>query len=704
MLLVGIPLFILVTLLPGLLAVRLLRNDKSSSSLGILLYAVGLGLLFNLLVGAIANFLSGMNLWSVVGIYVALLSILSFLSWQFGKHLSLKWLGLKPLIIPIGLYLLGVALQLQTTLMSPNLVGSDIHLEYFISNMTLEQGFWNPMFMGTTLNASLGLTLLLPVYKLLTGLELLWVFKVISPLVFAILPLVLYRIFKMQFGTVVSVLAVVFFVTMPMFTMDLVQLVRQQQSELFFVLVVLLLLDDNLNALQKMILGTIFGAGAIVTHVGIAIGFIGYLLSGAIVAVVLAKLWKRKVDDAKKPMLARFALVGLAVISIGIYAGYYGWVNNGWMIKSPTIPITIVTNTAKQVMGNVDKVRESEKVSVNTSDGMTEEMATGSVRDKEGNGLVAEEVLTAVGTDVPMVGSVVPAFFQRLPFLDPFTKEPLAQTAIGLDFGKASALGKVWRVLQYLVEICLVIGFFRLLLRPLRTIKIEYMAFVIASFFVLVGMYVLTNYGWGLGAVRVWQITLLFMSPLFVIGCGTIGKWLTRFWKISEGKLVACSTLILLVPYFIFNSGVVFELAKLEPRGFIDVPYSIALSGHRVDIASIFTEQDVEAMDWLKGQFLSENESNYKMIYTDTHGGNLLVQRIGSYIKEGEFKYLWQMLESDTGYIFLRKWSVDNNKLTIYGDYGSRQSYSIDDYDVLKSKIENGAVVFDNGAKIILVK
>jgi uncharacterized membrane protein len=633
MLVIGIVVFIVVTLLPGLLAVRLLR--KELHTLDTVLYATGLGLLFNILVGAIANFTYGIGLLSVAVVYASLIVPLGAFSYAFGRRLPLQWHGWKPIVIPAGLYLLALGLQLQTTLMSPNLVGSDIHLEYFVSNMVLEQGSWNPMYAGTTLNACLGLTLLFPVYKLMTGLTLMWVFKLVAPLIFAVLPVVLYRIFRMQFGTLVSVLAVVFFVTMPMFTMDMVQLARQQQAMLFFVLVVLVVMDGNLSVLRKMVLGVAFSIGAMVTHIGMAIGFTGYLLAGAVIAVLLARWWRNKVDDAKKPILSRLVVAGLALASIGIYAGFYGWVYNGTMITSATIPATIVGNTVQQA----------------------------------GAGTIADVV-----------------------------REPLAQTAIGLDFGKASALGKVWRVLQYLVEICLVVGFFRLLLRPLRSLKIEYMAFVVASFFVLAGIYLLSSYGWGLGTPRVWGITLLFISPLFVLGAEAIGKWLLRLRQ-TKSKLLLGSTLVLLVPYFVFNSGIVFEVAKLEPIGFIDVPYSIPLSAHRVDIASVFTDEDVEAMDWLKAQFLEDGLT----IYADTHGANLMVQRIGMNVKEGQFKYLWQMADSDTGYIFLREWNVDNNKLTLYRDYGTRQSYSIDDYEVVRGKIGNGAVVFDNGAGVILV-
>ena len=649
----GILIFTIVTLLPGLLLMRLFRNSKLHS-LDALLYSVGLGLVFNIIVGFISNFTFGIRLLPVAMVYLILLVIVGLFSWRYGTALPLKWMGWKPIVIPLGIYLFSVALQYQTTVLLPNLVGSDIHLEYFMSNRVLEQGVWNPMYMGTTLNACIGLVLLLPVYKLLTGLSLLLVFKLICPLVFAVLPIALYRIFKMQFGTVVAVLSVVFFITMPMFTMDMVQLVRQQQSELFFVLTFLLVIDNNLRLWQKMVLGIIFSAGVITTHVGIAIGSIGYWVGGGVVVIGFAKLWRNKLQDVMKPILPKLLLVMMVLISLGVYAGWYGWVYGG-VLKASGTEIT------GEILGN------------------TVESARSGIQEAE----------------------VTRSFLDRFPFLDPFTKEPLVQTAIGLDFGKASALGKVWRVLQYLVEVCLLVGFFSLLFRPTKTVRIEYISFVIASSFVLVGMYLLMNYGWGLGATRVWQITLLFMSPLFVIGCSTIGRWVTRFKGVNTDRLVVCSTLVLLLPYFIFNSGIVFEVAKLKPVDFIDVPYSISLSVHRVDVAGVFTENDVEAMDWLKEQI---TEDTVQVIYIDVHSGNLLVQKLGTSLIGYSVKNLWFMEDDDVGYIFLRQWNVENNMLTLYGGYASRQSYSMDDYEVLKDKIENGIVVFDNGAKVILVE
>src|SRR4030043_257372 len=88
----------------------------------------------------------------------------------------------------------------------------------------------------------------------------------------------------------------------------------------------------------------------------------------------------------------------------------------------------------------------------------------------------------------------------------------------------ASPGGKVWRILQYLVELCLLVGFFRLIFRPvtLGKLKAEYISLVIVSALILLGVFVFPLWSYGMGVSRIWQITLLIMSPLFIFGGETI--------------------------------------------------------------------------------------------------------------------------------------------------------------------------------------
>jgi uncharacterized membrane protein len=684
---------ILITLLPGYLLLRLFRIKKLSS-LDSILYLVGLGIIFNLIVGLLANFVIGFDVIHVVGLYMLLLVLLIFSVVFAGNTVEIKWQGWKPFIIPFGVFIVALLMQYQTTLISSSLVGSDIQLEYFYSNWTLTDSFWNPSLSFTTMTSALGVNILLPFYNRMTGMDLILVYKIITPLMFAVLPLILYRIFRLQFGELISILACVFFITMPMYTMDLPQLIRQEQSELFFVLVVLVVLSDDLSIWNKIILGGLFGIATIVMHYGLAIGFIGYMFGGFIITFILLLWWRKKITD-KKPVWHRFAYLIIAVVALVSYIGYYSNVNNKLSMWVSSIPSTIVGRTVSEAQAGASN---------NPMDAIIE------TRDLSGDNYTVSDIPKDAYMKNQLASNnevEVPEFLKKFPFLNPFWREPLVQTAIGLDFGRASIYGKVWRILQYMIELCLMIGFLAILFKPRKEMKIEYMALVITSFFIIVGLYVLSTYSYGMGVARIWQITLLFMSPCFVIGASIIGKLICKVFKkvVSESKIVLISTLVIFIPYFMFNSGIVFEVAKLQPKGFIDVPYSLSLSGERVDLAGFFDKDDTLAVDWLK-----DNMGDLP-VYADANGVKLLIQRMGITMDmdlgtslAGTIRLLEKMKADGQGYIFLRKINVDRQMFTFQGEYASRRSYTFDELDMIIKKMANGQLVYDNGARIYKVE
>jgi hypothetical protein len=59
-------------------------------------------------------------------------------------------------------------------------------------------------------------------------------------------------------------------------------------------------------------------------------------------------------------------------------------------------------------------------------------------------------------------------------------------------------------------------------------------------------------------------------------------------------------TLNILIVYYVFTSGLVFEAIKANASGKLDLPYSIGLSGKRTGLANIVTKDDLECITWLK--------------------------------------------------------------------------------------------------------
>jgi uncharacterized membrane protein len=607
---------------------------------------------------------------------------------------------IHPRVYPFIIFMMALALLYQTTFISGYLVGSDIHVEYYVGNLVVENGYWDANTSGGV-NSCLSIVILAPVYSLLLNMDIVWLFKIVNPLLFCLVPLALFRVFSLQIKAQYAFLAVVFFISMPMFFMDMTQLGRQQVSELFFVLVVLLMVDRKLTLVQRTILVLIFGFGVIVSYYGLGTAYpIAFLAFGSLVLIFIKSrpgrtLWQRLIgktnslpaDLTSTGAFNKKALAVIVIVTLIFMFVYAGVTSAG--LTGPRIASGILQDTAKL-----------------TARGITTPPITLPAGPSPA---VTPYPGTVVGT--PSAGALwapkIPGFIQnitaRFPFLNPLTKEPLSQTALGLDFPWASTGGKVWRIFQCLVELCLIIGFFRLIFRPgsLGKLKAEYISLTIVSALILLGIYILPTTGYGMGSVRIFGITLLLMSPLFLFGGELIGYGLVKLGGLFRRRFVSLQSLssnpvplqflvlAIMIPYFIFNSGAVFELSKSQTTYFIDMPYSISLSSYRLDLSTVFAEQDIVAANWLSAV------SNHN-IHADIHSCQLF--------------YTYHETQ-DTGEsassscIYLRSWNTRNEVWTVGTAYAARQSISFDDLPGLKQSLENGDKIYDNGeAKILLVQ
>jgi uncharacterized membrane protein len=516
--------------------------------------------------------------------------------------------------------------------------------------------------------------MLAPVYSLLLDMDIVWLFKIVYPFLFALAPLALFRILSLQVKPLYAFMAVVFFITMPMFTMDMTQLIRQQVSELFFVLVILLLVERRLTMTQRAVMVFIFSCGIVVSYYGLGTGYtIGFLAIGALVLICIKSrggraIWQWLIGKSN-PLPSDLAAPGAfnkRYLALIVCAGlifmfaYYSSVASGASLSGIGI-------------------------------------FTGMFRTEAVKGLIA-------GT----------------PVSNPVAGESLVRAALGFDFAAASVGGKIWRILQYLVQLFIMVGCIRLVFRPAATgkWKAEYIALTIISLLILLSIFIMPIRSYQMGATRIWQITLLLISPLFIFGGEAIANGIAGLIRASRqgfsslktsyaGPALLCfPVLLVMIPYFIFNSGVVFELSRGRNTGLIDMPYSIALTGRRLDINTVFSGQDLAAANWLTRMA----KDDYP-IYADVHG----VLAFPGYWGDTTGFYgtsvnpIIHQLPADAGnisppcYIYLRAWNADNRVVTFATAYAARQSIGFADVPGLSFLTENGKRIYANGGAQVLL-
>ena len=575
----------------------------------------------------------------------------------------------KPTVYPFVIFIIGLCLLYQTTLMSPHLVGTDIQIEYYFYQLVSNSGFWDAS-IPSTVNSCLSITILAPVYSVILNVDGLWIFKTIYPLLFALVPLILYFIFSHQMSRKKAFLAAFFFMAVPTFSLEMISLCRQQIAELFFALLILLFVDRKLTLGPKLTLAIVFAVSIPVSHY--ALGFIGFIYMGMFLPLVLIirssffrKAWGRltgKFGGLPRSLTAPGALPAKAlVIVVVIYFissfAWYGTIASGANLASlneaSTRPTTALTTTiTTDPAGLVDFSRRDE----------------------------------------------------------------LVQTALGLDFGQASPQGKGFRILQYITQLFLIAGCLRLVFRPKRLrFAVEYIALSVTSALLILGCILLPVFASILNTTRWYHIALITLAPFCVLGGEAIWLGASSLWRKLRRKIQASElaedsqgylnflTLAVLIPYFLFTSGFIFEVTKNETTDVIDAPYSIALSSYRLDLAAVSYWRDVAGAEWL-AQKLGDGHVSF----ADSHGYLLLsgqVQlrgRIGGPSETAE--------PPPDRYMFFRSWNIEKQEVTgcppagISRRIGLRQSVGFAELPQLVWRIDKSSKIYDNGGAQVLLE
>ena len=138
----------------------------------------------------------------------------------------------------------------------------------------------------------------------------------------------------------------------------------------------------------------------------------------------------------------------------------------------------------------------------------------------------------------------------------------------------------------------------------------------------------------------------------------------------------------MLLAYFTFTSGIVFEATNSAMNGTFDTPYSLSLSGERLNIVGIFNEDDITCANWLV-----DNKKNVPLA-TDYNGYALLM---GCMNEAGQYS---TPEKDEAYYLFLTSWNVENELMVVGSSPALRK------YNPLPNT-DNATVVFSKGDAII---
>ncbi len=214
------------------------------------------------ILGALAVNDFGSN--SLLLLMIAIIAGLVSLGIIFKKLLPIKF-------YQIAIFAVAIALLFHSSLITNYLVGWDIHSEYHVFKSTYNAAEWNSTLTSwddriAKGNDMLSVTILPTIYSKITDIDGTWLFKILYPVLFAFVPLILYKLYSGRMKKEVAFLSVFFLISnLAFFGVDGVP-VKQMVAEFFYVLLFLVIFAEKIGTFERNFLFVVFSAGLIVSH------------------------------------------------------------------------------------------------------------------------------------------------------------------------------------------------------------------------------------------------------------------------------------------------------------------------------------------------------------------------------------------------------------------------------------------------------
>ncbi|AXV36712.1 MAG: hypothetical protein CIT01_00130 [Methanobacterium sp. BRmetb2] len=365
--------FIYLTFIPGIIFLRILKIHNITK-IETLLYSVGISIAFSMFLGLLLNItlpffglrtpLSNLTLIIAFSILVLILTLLSYIldkdfhgngskklktsfsPWLiffclipflgiFAPYLMnfhdnnslqilliliictlpiilLKWVPKK--YYPFAILAISLSLLFHTSLISSYIWGSDGWTEYYFSNLVLKNLHWNNTF-AHNYNAMISVSILFPIYSSFLDMKLAWVSKILISILFSIVPLGLYEIYKNQTNEKTALLSSILFMVVYTFYNIMPTVGRQEIAEIFLMLIILVVFN-KMHTLKKSILLILFGISLIVSHYGVASIFLIIMILAIMIKFIKSRIAKMEGNE-NYFLLNRTLLIFLIVFSLG---------------------------------------------------------------------------------------------------------------------------------------------------------------------------------------------------------------------------------------------------------------------------------------------------------------------------------------------------------------------------------------------------
>lgn len=255
-----------------------------------------------------------------------------------------------------------------------------------------------------------------------------------------------------------------------------------------------------------------------------------------------------------------------------------------------------------------------------------------------------------------------------------------------------SPMRNITKYLHLISILFISVGIFKLAAkRRLMKFNNSYIAFSLAYFVICIFGVGIPFFASQLNTSRLYYMALIILAPFFSLGAISLFNVifqhdLTAFWANSSTKQVFSILSIFLAFFFLFNSGLIYEINGEETS-------SVSLNSTHYPF--LYSEEDIKEANWI---YLNQNKVS--TIYGDLGGANLLLSVGSNLLKDGTpnfklFPFNGASINlPKNNYVLITKFDIGFDQIYVYNDILDEPEYIDLNYLYKNNKLNN---IYDNG-------
>jgi uncharacterized membrane protein len=540
--------------------------------------------------GAITLNNNGSNIFTMImlggiAIYVFLIA---FLRNKLNEH-----------VFPWAIFMMSISLLLMCSLRSWHITGSDIHEEYRMFQLTIENFHWSMLNSPkNAYNACLSITILPTIFSNILKINDEYIFKLLFPLLFSLVSLVIYLFLRRYTKPIFAFMAVFFFISQWQFFQQMPALARQEISILFFTLSFLVLFNKNISLILRTTLFLIFGFSMTVSHYSTTYVALMLFVFAYVIGFIYRKTENKKPffkiyerlnlkEKGKKLDERKYYLKG----TMGFFLIVFSFL---WYVQLTKISGNLIYVTYT-IIENMGKVFTGEMKSEGSRGALLGSVKRYTIKDVQD---YAYNTSLDYHTNKPYINYYSSEKYKE------YKPEPIYPKYLPITNQIAQkTIYYSHEITKKSIKVFMIIGVFYLLFTQLkkRKMDIEYIFMMLCCVFLIGVMLFAPFISIAYNFERLYQQSLVFLSLSVVFG----GLVFFRFFKKENIKVILMT--IIFIWYFLPYSGFTSQIFGGEP--------AMQLNNFGESYDRFYThESEVKSSKWL-----SKNYDINILIYADIY-------------------------------------------------------------------------------------